>query len=124
MILVFSFFACFGLVSLGANIGFMGTSRTSSIWKVGKEGGKSNFLLSDDQKMASLLVEDRQKRSLGFDPCCLTLSPCAPNRVIKECVCDAPSMGQSRVVILEAGFSLLSQTYSHERTVSEVNQGL
>ena len=31
-----------------ANIGFLGTSRTSSIWKVGKEGGK-NSLLFDDQ---------------------------------------------------------------------------
>ena len=50
MILALSSFAGFGLVSLWTNIGFLGTSRTSSIWKVGKEGGKCNLLLFDDQR--------------------------------------------------------------------------
>ena len=41
-------FAGFGFASLWANIGFLGTSIISSIWKVDKEGGKCNFLLLDD----------------------------------------------------------------------------
>ena len=49
MVLALCSYAGFGLVSLWANIGFLGTSRISSIWKEGKEGGRCNFLLFDDQ---------------------------------------------------------------------------
>ena len=57
--------------------------------------------------------------------CCLTLSPCSPNRVIKSRMCDAPSMGHctpkipfplfesSSVVIPMVGFSLSSHRCSH-----------
>ena len=44
MILAFSSFAGFGL----------GKWQSSSMWEVGKEGGKCNFLLFDDKLVVSL----------------------------------------------------------------------
>ena len=61
-------------------------------------------------------------KTIGLIPWCpFTLPPCAPDRVIKGCACDALAIGHcteriqclesSRVVILFAGFSKIFLRY-------------